>query len=139
MSKYTTSLELSKQLVGAGIEIKSYFWWVFDVIKNEWVVRDEKLFSWDGDRKYSPISACLTDELLEILPKRMTALTRFGNEHALNVDVEYKLMFGFDDNEYWCRYRKVDDHLGYSTKITEESLPNALAQLAIELKGRGLL
>lgn len=99
-NKYTTSLELSKELKEAGITRTSEFYWVeFDDGK-EWLSPIYELSSITYDGEYSTYSAFLTDELGEILKAFLSNMSTWDSATSQWI-AYYKRRPSFSEGEYF--------------------------------------
>lgn len=95
LSKQCVSLELSKRLKELGVEQESLFYWVFDDLVQEWIIKDEVRNS-DKVEWYSALNVA---ELGEMLPWKIP--TDFFD---YNKDSGRLETFKNEKGEWFCKY-----------------------------------
>jgi len=138
MEKYVTSLELSKELYEVGFRKETKFWWKQKIIYVEKVCLGIESYELvkecpKTDSPYKRYPAYLSDELLEILPEKITK----GDENYLR-----KIVVGFG----YAMIRYLQAGIGsekiigdYTLDIDGVLLPNSLAKMAIYLKEQEII
>lgn len=140
LQQICVSLELAKQLKAEGYPQESLFTWNVGIesCHPNLVVTNEKGFD-RTNRFFHFYAAPTASEIGEQLPKRITASAKLSNSSSRDVPREYMLIMGYNNGKYFLRYRIVEDYLGYTPEINDDSEANARAKMYLYLKIKGLL
>ena len=133
--KYVTNLELSKQLRAAGCPQKSEFWWFHQMgmsVDENGDSCEPQDYGWkllnNKAGSETAISAYLSDELLEMLPKQIdkfSLLIRYKDWGEWEVSYTvFEIGLSHSDIKWWER---------------NKSLPIALAKTLLYLHKEGLV
>ena len=109
INEMVCDLQHSKALVDAGIVVDSYFWWIDSVVSSQYEIASNPLFKPVGS-----IPAPLPCELMKVMPNG-TEVGRCSDGYLAGIPME--------NYESWA----------------SDTPANALADMAIWLKGEGLL
>ena len=124
LESHVVSLEIARELKGAGWEKETEFWWVITLTSNWHISMGKPDEGWCILNKGNYFAAPLATEILEELPYRIKG------QYGLRI---YKF------TEYNCQvcYWDLDGNLKHDE--FDKFLPNALAKMWLYLKKENLL
>lgn len=131
---YVTSREWSERLKKAGVEQESEFYWFkdFDTDKHILITKEEK--QWKVKSITETFSAFLSDELLRMLPERIS------HRRCLYITPTPEELRP-DENNWYVFYEKATTFFDETNnpEFGAETLPNALAAMVEYLRKEKIL